>query len=82
LEAHYRQSNPSLQYRYDPRSATHDYSGNWDFDQDGVRDEVYFTGTGGAHLYYVLILVLSTDHRSRTFDFATTDLPVLTARTP
>jgi hypothetical protein len=41
----------SLHYSYSLANQTHNYSGNWDFDGDGNTDELYFIGTGGAHLY-------------------------------
>jgi hypothetical protein len=79
FENNYSKSNPTLKYSYDNTSQTHDYSNNWDFDKDGINDEVYFIGTGGAHLYYFLKVVLSTDHKPRKFDFIQSDFPLLTA---
>lgn len=75
----YGKSNPTLKYHYDTGSQTHNYSNNWDFDKDGINDEVYFVGTGGAHLYYFLKVVLSKDHKPRIFDFIQSDFPLLTA---
>lgn len=79
FESTYRKSNPTLTYSYDSASQAHNYSNNWDFDKDGIKDEVYFVGTGGAHLYYFLKVVLSTDHKPREFDFIQSDFPLLTA---
>lgn len=79
FENSYRKSNMTLKYSYDSVSQTHNYSNNWDFDKDGINDEVYFVGTGGAHLYYFLKIVLSTDHNSREFEFIQSDFPLLTA---
>lgn len=79
FENNYRQSNPTLKYSYDNMSQIHNYSNNWDFDKDGIKDEVYFVGTGGAHLYYFLKVVLSTDKKPREFDFIQSDFPFLTA---
>lgn len=79
FEISYSKSNPTLRYSYDKTSQTHDYSNNWDLDKDGKNDEVYFIGTGGAHLYYFLKVVLSTDHKPRVFDFIQSDFPLLTA---
>ena len=79
FEINYSKSNPGLRYSYDNTSQTHNYSNNWDFDKDGIKDEVYFIGTGGAHLYYFLKVVLSTDHKVRELDFIQTDFPLLTA---
>lgn len=79
FENDYRHTNPPLVYSYDEVTQTHDYSNNWDFDRDGVNDEVYFGGTHGAHLYFSLKVVLSADHITREFDFIQTDFPYLTA---
>jgi hypothetical protein len=79
FENSYRKSNPTLKYSYDDISQIHNYSNNWDFDKDGIKDELYFVGTGGAHLYYFLKVVLSTDKKSREFNFIQSDLPFLTA---
>ena len=75
----YRVSNPELIYSYDEISQIHNYSNNWDFDKDGIKDELYFVGTGGAHLYYFLKVVLSTDKKSRELEFILSDFPFLTA---
>jgi hypothetical protein len=79
FESSYRKSNPNLMYKYDDISQTHNYSNNWDFDKDGINDELYFIGTGGAHLYYYLKVILSTDKLPREFDFIQSDFPFLTA---
>ncbi len=79
FESNYRKSNPNLMYKYDDISQTHDYSINWDFDKDGIKDELFFVGTGGAHLYYYLKVILSTDKISREFNFIQSDFPFLTA---
>ena len=79
FENSYSKSNPTLKYSYDSTSQTHNYSNNWDFDKDEINDEVYFIGMGGAHLYYFLKIVLSTDHKPRKFDFIQSDFPLLTA---
>jgi rRNA processing protein Gar1 len=79
FENAYRKSNPTLTYSYDSISQIHNYSNNWDFDKDGIKDELYFVGTGGAHLYYFLKVILSTDKISREFNFIQSDFPFLTA---
>jgi hypothetical protein len=79
FESSYRKTNPNLMYKYDDISQTHNYSNNWDFDKDGINDELYFIGTGGAHLYYYLKVILSTDKLPREFDFIQSDFPFLTA---
>lgn len=65
----------SLHYSYSVANQTHNYSGNWDFDGDGDTDELYFIGTGGAHLYFYLRIVLSSDKKVRNFPFIELDLP-------
>ena len=79
FEIIYSKSSPTLKYCYYNASQTHDYSNNWDFDKDGINDKVYFIGTGGAHLYYFLKVVLSTDHKPREFGFIQSEFPLLTA---
>ena len=44
----YLKSNPTLNYGYDDISQIHNYSNNWDLDKDGIKDELYFVGTGGG----------------------------------
>jgi len=73
----YQKSNPGLNYSYDPERQIHNYSNNWDFDQDGIKDELYFIGTGGAHLYYYLCVVLSSKQVQQHFKFLITDDPIL-----
>lgn len=60
FENEYRISNPTLNYSYDEISQIHNYSNNWDFDNDGIKDQIYFVGTSGAHVYYFLRVVLSS----------------------
>jgi hypothetical protein len=64
-------------YSYNDSSKTHDYSHNWDFDGDGATDSLTFIGTGGAHLYYFLRIVLSSDKKTRDFPFLEIDFPCL-----
>jgi hypothetical protein len=79
FESQYRITNPTLIYSYDTINKIHNYSNNWDFDNDGIKDELYFVGTGGAHLYYFLKVVLSTDHTPREFSIMLSDYPMLTS---
>lgn len=79
FEEYYKKSNPALLYSYDSVSQTHNYSNNWDFDKDGVKDKVYFIGKVGAHLYFYLRLILSSDGKQRDFKYIESDIPVLTA---
>ena len=64
-----------IHYSYDSTSQIHNYSGNWDFDKDGKKDAVFFIGTGGAHLYFYLRVVLSLDNKKRDFSFLEIDHP-------
>ena len=73
----YKQSNPTLNYKYDSINQIHNYSNNWDFDNDGINDEFSFIGTGGAHLYYYLQVILSSDTVVRNIRFLQSDFPVL-----
>ena len=66
-----------ISYRYIETSQTHDYSGNWDFDGDGINDSLLFVGTGGAHQFYVPHIYLSSEKRNFDFDFLSIDYPVL-----
>ena len=75
----YRISHPTLIYSYDEVAQIHNYSTNWDFDKDGIKDELYFVGTGGAHVYYFLKVILSSDKKSREFNFIQSDFPFFAA---
>jgi hypothetical protein len=77
FENEYCISNPSLIYSFDEISKIHNYSHNWDFDNDGIKDELYFVGTGGAHIYYFLRVVLSSDKKVRDVNFIQSDFPFL-----
>ena len=74
--SHYANAGIVLRYHYEEDKAIHNYSGNWDFDADGIADAMYFIGTGGAHLYYYLRVVLSSDRIVRDFGYLESDLPV------
>ena len=74
MESHY----PNLEFSYKSATQTFDYSGNWDFDGDGKKDSLFFVGNKGAHVYYHLVLHLSSEERSRDFtDFMEIDDPLL-----
>jgi hypothetical protein len=77
FENEYRLSNPALIYCFDEISQVHNYSHNWDFDNDGIKDELYFVGTGGAHIYYFLRVILSSDKKVRDLNFIQSDFPLL-----
>jgi hypothetical protein len=78
FETAYHKSNPTLKYSYDNISQTHNYSGNWDFDKDGIKDGLYFVGMGGAHLYYYLKVILSSNRKAKEIKFIQSDFPFLT----
>ena len=67
----------AITYSYNTSTQTHNYSGNWDFDGDGYTDSLFFVGTGGAHLYFYLRIVLSSDSLVRNFPSLELDMPVL-----
>jgi hypothetical protein len=79
FESIYKKRNPTLNYKYDREKQIHDYSNNWDLDNDNKPDQIYFVGTGGAHLYYFLRVILSSDNITRDFSFIESDFPVLPA---
>ena len=82
FEAHYAAAGITLHYSYDNDRVMHNYSGNWDLDRDGIPDEIYFIGTGGAHLYYYLRVVLSSNRKVRDFKYLESDRPVYTPPLP
>lgn len=69
--------NTTINYRYIEEKQTHDYSGNWDFDGDGIKDSIMFVGTDGAHLYFYLHIYLSSEKKYYDFEFLSTDNPRL-----
>jgi hypothetical protein len=77
FESIYAKANPSLHYTYDTLNQIHNYSGNWDFDGDGINDDLFFVGSGGAHLYYYLRITLSSKHKQKDFRYLQIDFPVL-----
>ena len=77
LEYVYKTANPEIKYVYDFDKQIHNYSGNWDLDNDSKLDSIYFIGTGGAHLYYSLKIILSSDNAERNFSYIESDFPVL-----
>jgi hypothetical protein len=66
-----------IKYTYVDSTQTHNYSGNWDFDFDGKTDSVYFVGNGGAHLYFNLKIILSSDSLVQNITFLLLDFPLL-----
>ncbi len=72
-------SNPELIYSFDEITQIHNYSHNWDFDNDRINDEIYFVGKGGAHIYYFLRVILSSDKKVRDLNIIQSDFPLLTS---
>ena len=77
LKKEYNRINPMLNYSYNDSSQIHNYSNNWDFDNDGKKDSLFFIGNGGAHLSYHLRIILSSDNLLRDFPFLILDMPYL-----
>ncbi len=69
-------TNPTLNYTYRDAEQIHDYSGNWDLDGDGILDSVMFVGNGGVHLYFHLLLQLSSENVQQSFPMLSLDMPV------
>jgi hypothetical protein len=72
------EKKPEISYSYSDSLQTHDYSGSWwYFDADDEPDNLLFVGTGGAHLYFHLRLVLSSDSIVRDFPELLLDMPLV-----
>lgn len=69
--------NSCINYKYIEDLQIHDYSGNWDFDGDNVKDSIKFIGEGGVHLFYFLFIKLSSDNKIYKFEYIRTDFPLL-----
>lgn len=68
--------NTNIHYYYDEESQTHDYSGNWDFDGDGIADKLLFVGNGGVHLQFCPTFYLSGNDSVFSFSALPTDMPI------
>ena len=68
--------NTDIHYSYDEASQTHDYSGNWDFDGDGIADKLLFVGNGGAHLQFWPTFYLSSNDSVFSFPALSADMPI------
>ena len=73
----YKRDYPGIQYSYDSEKQVHSYGNNWDLDKDGKKDQVWFVGTGGAHLYFFLRVELSSSGKTHSFPFLELDYPRL-----
>lgn len=67
------------QYIYNSRTKSsnlsYNYSNKWDFDGDKKMDSLYFIGNGGAHAYFYLQIILSSNGLTRSFPTVQIDLP-------
>lgn len=68
--------NTNIHYSYIESSQTHDYSGNWDFDGDGIADKLLFVGNGGVHLQFCPTFYLSGNDSVFSFPALPTDMPI------
>ena len=66
-----------LKYSYHDSTGIHDYSGNWDFDGDGILDNLFFVSTTGAHAFYYLKIESSTEEKYEDLKFIEIDFPCL-----
>jgi hypothetical protein len=66
----------NINYSYVENSQTHDYSGNWDFDGDGILDRIIFVGNGAAHIYFKLLVYLTSIDDFIYFSFIQLDSPL------
>lgn len=77
FENYYKEYYPELIYSYDSIAGIHNYSNNWDFDNDGIKDQLYFVREDGLFSFYSLKIVLSANQQSTDLDFIQTDFPFL-----
>lgn len=77
FEVTFKNRKTNIEYKYIDSTQTHDYSGNWDFDLDGKTDALYFIGNGGAHLYFNLQIILSSNGKTQNFPFLLLDIPLV-----
>lgn len=77
FEKYYKEYYPDLIYSYDSIADIHNYSNNWDFDNDGIKDQLYFVREDDLFSFYYLKIVLSANQQSAGLDFIQTDFPFL-----
>lgn len=70
---------PNLKYSYTHSIKTHNYSGNWDFDGDGLKDSLYFVGNDAVHTRFQLEIILTSENKLRKYEFIKSDFPFLTS---
>ncbi len=73
-----------VQYIYNSetnsKELSYNYSNKWDFDGDKRNDSLFFIGNGGAHTYFYLRIILSSDGRQRDFRSVHIDMPYFVSR--
>jgi hypothetical protein len=74
---HSQLRNTNIKYTYVQNSQSHDYSGNWDFDGDGVNDRLQFLGNGGAHLRFRPQIYLSYSDIVIYYNYLFVDMPIV-----
>jgi hypothetical protein len=52
-----------IKYRYDLTKNIHDYSGNWDFDKDGIMDSLILIPSNSVNITYSPIIILSSNQK-------------------
>jgi hypothetical protein len=66
-------------YIYNPQTnspnLSYNYSNKWDFEGDKRKDSLFFIGNGGAHSYFYLRIILSSDGLPRDFSSIQIDMP-------
>ena len=75
FEENYKIKKPNLIYLFNIKNQIHDYSNNWDIDGDEIKDNIYFVGNGGAHLFYHLQVILSSTQKKYVFSNLEIDFP-------
>lgn len=72
-------NKPNAQYMYNSQTRSsnlsYNYSNKWDFDGDKKMDSLYFIGNGGAHAYFYLQIILSSNGLTRNFPTVQIDMP-------
>ncbi len=59
------------------KNLSYNYSNIWDLDGDDQKDSVYFLGNDGAHTYFYLRIILSSNNLQKDFMSAKIDIPYL-----
>jgi hypothetical protein len=72
----FKYQDNKINYFYSENSLTHDYSNNWDLDGDGILDKIMFVGNDGAHIYYRILIHLSSIDNFFFYPYLSTDMPM------